>query len=380
MFDLYLIGAGFSKQVGLPLGKEFFNLILDNAKSRHLVDGSNLYENILEPDIESFLDYVNATTKFKSLSISKEQIDFEEFISFLDIEHFLRLRGSDHWSNIGNGSQILIRNIIADILNYKLSLITNTKYELYKSFLKRLEPNDYIITFNYDNLIENCLNDLGKNYRLFPDRTNPDGSSLIGEEIVLLKMHGSIDWFDLSYFEDQIKVAQQYKDYYTPKHTIFSNPKIFQPTKIVDETYFGNSLNKIYKVKNLSEYFKKTDMVTESPLIVSPSFSKILYLNPLREFWNGFNNEGSSNKRVVIIGFSLSAHDEYLKQAVYRLIYNFQNYERRYYNKSRLKIVDFAENKKEIKDFKKRYSFVNWRRADCYFEGFNQKSIDMIFN
>jgi len=26
MFDLYLIGAGFSKQVGLPLGKEFFNL------------------------------------------------------------------------------------------------------------------------------------------------------------------------------------------------------------------------------------------------------------------------------------------------------------------------------------------------------------------
>ncbi len=379
MFNIYIIGAGFSKKARLPLGKEFFNLIIRRAKDTFLPNGSNLHANILKPDIDNFLDYIN-TVKPKSLPISKEQVDFEEFISFLDIEHFLRLRGSDHWSEIGNRSQILIRNIIAKILNDKLSSIDNEGYELYKSFLSKIEPNDYIISFNYDNLIEKCLDDLGKSYRLFPDRTNPDGSSFIGTEIVLLKMHGSIDWFDYSEFEDKIRFATTNKDYYIPKHTIFSNPKIFQPTKIVDNFYSGNSLNKIYKVENLDEYFKRAEMVIESPLIISPSFSKILYLNPLREFWYGFNNEGSSNKRVVVIGFSLSAHDEYLKQAIYRLIHNFQFYEVDHYNKSKLKIVDFAKNGKEIEDFKNRYSFVDWKKADCYFKGFNYESIDMIFD
>jgi len=380
MFNLYIIGAGFSKEAKLPLGKEFFNLILDKAKNKYLPDGSNLYRNILKPDIENFLDYINST-KFKSLPIKEDQINFEEFISFLDIEHFLRLRGSDQWSDIGNRSQILIRNLIADILNYRLSLVTNTEFELYKSFLKRLEPNDYITTFNYDNLIENCLDDLRKNYRLFPYRSEPDGSSFINDEIVILKMHGSIDWFDISGFENSIKYAAINKDYSIPKHTIFSNPKIFQPTKIIDNSYIGDEyLKKIYKVKNLNEYFKKTSLVIEAPLIVSPSFSKVLYLNPLKEFWNGFNNEGLTNRKVVIIGFSLSAHDEYLKQPIYKLIYNFKNYERDHYKKSRLKIIDLAENNKEIKNFKKRYSFVNWRRADCYFNGFNKESIEMIFN
>lgn len=134
MFDLYIIGAGFSKQAGLPLGKEFFNLIISNAKSKTLSNGSNLYKNILEPDIELFLDYMNST-KFKSFPINKGQIDFEEFISFLDIEHFLRLRGSDHWSDIGNRSQILIRNIIAEILNDMLSTVTNKQYDLSASHL-----------------------------------------------------------------------------------------------------------------------------------------------------------------------------------------------------------------------------------------------------
>jgi len=35
------------------------------------------------------------------LKVNEDQINLEEFISYLDVEHFLQLKGSDHWSAEG---------------------------------------------------------------------------------------------------------------------------------------------------------------------------------------------------------------------------------------------------------------------------------------
>lgn len=156
MYRIYILGAGFSRKGGLPLGDELFGQIVEEAKR------SVLYENILKPDIENFIEYKeNATGK----NLEEHEINLEEFASYLDIEHLLNLRGSDTWSAEGNRSQIVIRNLIGVILYRQISKIEESVLGIYKSFASHLDDTDYVLTFNYDNLLELALESIGKPYR-----------------------------------------------------------------------------------------------------------------------------------------------------------------------------------------------------------------------
>ena len=378
MHSIFILGAGFSKPAGMPLGNELFKEVLKRVKD------TTLYENILKKDIEHFLEYYN---KLNDLSINEDEINFEQFISYLDIEHYLALRGSDSWSSEGNKSQIVIRNLIAKTLFEKMSSMDKKDFALYESFVEKLDPEDIIITFNYDTIIEECLERKNKPYRLFLDRLSSVGHhegiiDSTSEEVILLKMHGSIDWFDIEKYDMSYNYFKQEEYFQLPKHTIFSNQHIFRPMKIINGPYSEDSLlNRIYGVKNLGKYFEKSNFVTESPLILSPSFNKIVYLNLLKEFWYSFYSAGPLNQKVVIVGFSLPKHDDYVKQPLFTLIDNFQNCDPEIptLKKSKLKVVDYRGNDNEIQEFKDRYPVVNWGSVECYFDGFDRKAIGMIF-
>lgn len=378
MYSIFILGAGFSKPAGMPLGDEFFELILKEAKK------TILYKNILKRDIERFLEYYN---KINCSSITENEINFEEFISYLDIEHYLALKGKNTWTIEVNRSQLVIRNLIAKILYQKMSLMKKSDYDLYNTFAENLDPGDIIITFNYDTIIERCLERKNKLYRLFLDRfssVSHDGGIIDDskKEVILLKMHGSIDWFDIEKYDTSYDYYKQNDYFQLPKHAIFSNQHTFMPMKIINGPYFKDSLlNRIYRVNNLKKYFEQRNFVTESPLILSPSFNKIVYLNPLKEFWYSFYSAGSLNQKVVIIGFSLPEHDDYIKQPMFTLIDNFQNYDPKVstFKKSKLKVVDYRRNNDEIQKFKDRYSFVKWDNTKCYFDGFDRRAVEIIF-
>lgn len=382
MFNIFILGAGFSKRAGVPLGAELFKEVLSEAKS------VNLYENILRPDIERYLEYYN---KLNKGSITENEINFEEFISYLDIENFLKLKGKNTWSDKGERSQIAIRNLIAKIIYQRTSSINQGDLSIYETFVKKLKPRDIIITFNYDTIIEKCLEKQGMPYRLFLDRLSSVGNNMgIGDnsdraegEIILLKMHGSIDWFNIEEYDKQYNYFKKDKYFQLPQHIIFSDPLKFDLTKIIDGPYFEDSLlNRIYRVrKDLYTYFLSNSFVFEQPLILVPSFNKIVYINPLKEFWYSFYAAGVYNQTVAIIGFSLPGHDDYMKQGICTLIDNFQNDHsgEPLLKKTKLKIVDYRKNEQDIQEFKNKYSFVNWNNTDCYFNGFDEKAIEMIF-
>lgn len=377
MTKIFILGAGFSKPAGLPLGTELFKIILEESKK------SSLYGNILKNDIDSFLDYYN---KNFETSITEKEINFEELISYLDIEHFLGLKGSDTFSGEGNRSQLVIKNLIAKILWKKVEKMSDKDFKLYDSFIEKLEPHDIIISFNYDTILEKCFERLQKPYRLFLDRYKyvefmSGGIDTDTQEVILLKMHGSIDWFDITNYENSYQIFKEGPDFILPKHTIFSNRDIFLPKKIIKGPYPHESpLNQIYKVENLETFFEINNTLT-APLLISPSFSKMVYLNPLREFWRGFNSAGSLNDKVGIIGFSLPEHDDYIKQPLFNLVNNFQNYKTDpIIKKSKLKVIDFQINEKEKLAFKSRYPFINWKETTYHFEGFNQNAIDKLFD
>lgn len=322
--NVFILGSGFSKPAGLPLGNELFVDIIKYAKQK------GIYENILKSDIESFLQYSNTT---KGISITEDQINFEEFISYLDIEHLLILQGSDHWSNEGNRSQIAIRNLIALTLYLRQMTITDESFALYERFVELLEPGDWVFTFNYDTIIESALRRKNIPYRLFQTRYKNihfGGGEVAKEtgEIILLKMHGSINWFNKRSYLNKREYLERYGYDINPHNALFDGRNNFSFRKLVSEPYPEEShLRDVYILENLDDYFRKSNFVTEVPLIISPSFSKMIYLNPLAEFWAGFSKSGVYEKRVVLIGFSLPQHDEYIRQPLYWFIHNFQNYD-----------------------------------------------------
>jgi len=151
-FRIFIIGAGFSVHAGLPLGVQLFELVREVIRLKY---GS---DNKLEGDLEWYLKY-----RLRCDGIPEEYpVDYEKFMSYLDLEHYLGLRGSDTWSEEGNESQLIIRNGIREVIYSKMP--ESPTAECIK-FCQRLLPKDKILTFNYDTLIEDTLDYLGKPYR-----------------------------------------------------------------------------------------------------------------------------------------------------------------------------------------------------------------------
>jgi hypothetical protein len=376
-YRIFIIGAGFSRFAGLPLGAELWKLCLSRAKN------SVLYENKLKSDIDSFIRY----KKFKSnKSITESQIDLEEFISYLDIEHFLALKGSDTMTSTGNETQHLLRNLIAEEIFRKQNLITESQWKLYENFANRLLPGDTILSLNYDTIIETAFERVGRKFRLFPQRfesVNPSGGvvSYNQEEVTVLKLHGSLDWFDITPFEEFKKYAERMGSSYKPTHPVFSNTMTMAAEKIVDgPRQPDDHLDKIFRVRNMKYYFTGLPSLTHSPVILAPSHSKIVYINPIKSFWFGMNAYGHLNFGLSIIGFSLPEHDEYLYQVIYQMCDNYQNREqiisgRR---KTKLTFVNFAKAEKDIEKLKRRFNFLDWNRVNSIWEGFNKETFANI--
>jgi hypothetical protein len=379
---MFFLGAGFSRPAGLPLGNQLFNEIILEAQKR------GLYEKQLKYDLDSYHEYYRNVSGIEPT----EPINLEDFVSFLDIQHYLGLRGSDTWSVNGNESQVIIKNLIAFVLHSHQNKISEEKFLLYEKFAEQLKPQDWIFTFNYDTIVEKALKQKGIPYRLYPTRykkvnTGPIGGNEVdvsSNEIVLLKMHGSINWFDISgYKASKENRVKNYGLTNNPINMVFDGRRDPYLHPLMDEPYpEGDPLRNIYVLERLDEYLSESTFLLEVPVLITPSYNKILYLNPMREFWYGFMNSGANEQKIVIIGYSLPQHDEYIRQPLYWLIRNFQYYiDPTAVNKSRLKIVDLKEDDKAVNDFKSTYRFLDWSESKTkpYFGGFNLESLDIIF-
>ena len=332
-----------------------------------------------------YLDFINVC---KGKGVSESELDVEDFVAYLDVEHRLGFLGKDTWSRDGNKSQLLIRKLIAYIICLAQRHATRNDLELYRQFVSRLRPGDYILTFNYDTILETVFDELGVDYRLFPDAytqvlnhtaTVDYNSDIIrfNSDIILLKMHGSIDWFDRSYYEEAKDYCESLNSHLIPI-SVF-NRDDFNPKPITKGPRLASDpLRNIYRIDNLEHYLRVPEYLLDTPLILSPSYQKLLYVDPLLEFWRNMYNAGIFVERLVYIGYSMPQHDNYARQAFHRMTRSF--YRSTYGNKQNLKLVDFRQSREEIDEFKASYGFVDWDRTDCYFGGFDMDAIQMIFD
>lgn len=379
-YRLIILGAGFSRPAAFPLATDLWKEIRETA-GRFPEDHRAYRFNY---DLDHYIEFRRET---EGVVQTPENVDFEDFMRFLDVEHYLGLRGSDTWSEDGNEGTIVTKFLIGKILARHVNALTNVP-ELYLEFARRLQLRDTVITFNYDTLLERALDVIAKPYRLFPTRFN-SVNELDGivddsrDEVVILKVHGSVDWFDRSDFERQIAWRKKRKAP-PPEDIIFSHESALGLERLVDGPRFGRDpLRNVYRAKNLKALYAKDLLFRATPRILPPSATKLLYATRMNNFWEGMGKAGYYNFGLAIIGFSLPAHDDYARQILHALVTNYQqhNWDKDVFGRKKtpLAIIDFFPDALSEARFRERYRFVDWSRADLSGRGFEFGSLDKIF-
>lgn len=379
-YRLIFLGAGFSQPAGLPTGDELWDLTLD----RILDQGP---DTMFYKALESYREYQNVC---HNKNIGIEDVDFEKFLAFLEVEFYLGLRDGDTWSyHSGNETQVFIKSIIGDIIRERTPEPENIP-DLYLEFARRLKPGDHIITFNYDNLLERALDKVGKSYRLFPQRYqeipfNHNTVDNSDDEVVILKVHGSVDWFNKEPYEVMKEAYSQSGLREAPEHPVFNTEEDLAVEPILEgPREEDDPLQNIYRVRELEKVYEKKSWFKAPPWILPPSEDKLLHSVKVKEFWNGFGQAGGYNLGCAVIGFSLSEQDEYVRQILWRIITNYQNswWDEEFpggLRKTPLALVDKRETKSDKKDYEEQYNFVDWERTKTCWNGFNKESLETIF-
>lgn len=378
-FRIFIIGAGFSCPAGLPLASDLYKEVKKLIEKRHGCDTK------FHRDLRNYIEY---RISCGENLLNESEVDLEEFLSYLDIEHYLGLRGSDTWSNEGNESQLMIRRAIGEVIHSRMPPADKLP-DCYYRFVESLSPQDKVLTFNYDLILERAFEHVGKPYRLFPSRFKSVSNDMCIvdndiEEVALLKLHGSIDWFDnRQYLEIKQYFANQGAGH-LDAHSVFDHSERYKLTAITD----GPRPNKdlllhIHRAKNIDAYYAY-DRNFGAPFMLAPSHVKFVYAESLLNFWRGMGQAGVYNLGISVIGFSLPMHDEYIRIVLYQMISNYQQswWDEKMLDmlKDNVRLVDYRTTEKQIAEYKARYSFVESNKAEYFFDGFGDCAIDFLFS
>lgn len=378
-FRVFILGAGFSQPAGLPLAAELWKEVLRRAKT---LTGR---ASFLQDDLR---EYIAFRRKCDGVAQRAEEIDFEDFMAFLDIEHYLGLRGKETWSDDGNEGQIVVKTLIGEILAERTPQKDNVP-ELYLQFARLLQPTDYILTFNYDLLLERALERVGVPYRLFPTRLEEVRSDEFAtvdssrNELVVIKLHGSVDWFDRRSHTQLEEQFRKQGSTHKPSHPVFNSSSPLTVTPLIDGPCFSSDpLRQVHRVLEIEKLYRRQIMFLATPLLLNPSSAKIVYSQTFRDFWWGLGDVGTLNFGMVIVGFSLPPQDNYARQVIYRLV---TNYQRRYskdgefaHKKTPLLMIDHRASAAGRNDYFHGYRFVTRTRAKFHFAGFDQAALSLI--
>ena len=382
-YRILFLGAGFSNPAGLPLGSELFREVRKLLRIKH---GS---DNIVEKDLDGYIRYVEACEGRK---LTADSVDYERFLGFLDVEHHLGLKGKDTWSGEGNKSQLLVKHAIAQVLHER------TPYkppDLYRSFARQLNTSDAVLTFNYDTLLESTLEVEGIPYRLFPQRYSEIGPSYntvddSREEVILLKLHGSIDWCDRTPHEREVAFERANSFLYhnakhpSERHPVFGSSPIVKSVPITDGPRGKDDpLAKIYRICDLEPLFE-CGFWEWCPLILAPSETKIFYAKPLRGLWWGLQQVGQWNLSLGVVGYALPTYDEYARQVLFHVFSNYTglNLAREFENpelkKAPIRILDYRPQGDSGADIQTRYRFADWSQTELRLDGFNKSTVEWL--
>lgn len=313
-YRLFVLGAGFSAPAGLPLGKDLLERVREDVRDLFQRFG---WKGTLEQEIEEW-----------SSLYPGESIDLERVLAYSHRKHYLGLLGPDEYFADGSRSIVAMRQAVQQIL---IQATPSPTPKLYRDFAQRLCPRDVVLTFNYDTLLEQALDDIGKPYTLTPEwwlKTSRGDSE--PKFVDLLKLHGSIDWYDRYYLDDAMRWhTEEGNDVpnrdpiFGPAPTVLSEPLSRGQT---DERFGNHILPRVFRVPDHATYFpiKEGENVSRVvPFFLPPAYDKLLGYAPILDLWENLHRNQDYSS-IVMIGYSMPPYDGYAYEALGQLFVEYQ--------------------------------------------------------
>lgn len=351
---LFLLGAGFSREAGLPLARELGPLVEPFAARHFRADGPSHLERALEA-YRAFLEDTAPGTPF----------DFEEFGAWLDWEHVLRLKGSDTFSEHGNQAGLQLRWAIGRLLHERTP---SQLPQVYLDFASRLNPTDRVITLNYDLVLETALECVGTAYRRFPAHyeSAPEGYLIVDDrpEIVISKLHGSIDWTYPA----------------LARHSGVPTSPLVQGPRADDDPL---SRVRVIQRDHLDAFYESAEAWWSQPvLLMPPSTAKPLRGSELVPLWDGVGIYAYMLGGFTVIGCSLPRGDPYLLQLIHHIAVDYASGRNRgavSRPQQHMCVVDYQKEQEGADEFQERFRFFDPVQTVFVLDGLNGSTLDAIF-
>ena len=242
-----------------------------------------------------------------------------------------------------------------------------------------------MLTFNYDTLLEQALDDIDKPYSLTPEwwlETGPGGFE--PRFVDLLKLHGSIDWYVRYYLDSAMR-------WHTEQgHEVANRDPIFGPDPTVPseplsrgrtEVEFGRHiLPRVFRVPDHAKHFPIEEKVGSHivPFILPPAYDKLLGYDPILDLWENLHRTQGIFSSIVMIGYSMPPYDSYAYETLGRLFVRYQQGGDTTGWKHRrvpIQLVTLADSRQQSLEC---FPFLDPAKARVWSQGFSADTLDWI--
>ncbi|MDD5474101.1 MAG: SIR2 family protein [Candidatus Methanoperedens sp.] len=289
------------KVIKVSFGKKWLSLILNNERvelnfengrtGKFIAKKENGELNIYKwDDFDDIWEYINVH--------KLENFNIEDIFGYLEMKIDINSLDSD------KNEDVHIRNLVLELIEKVIKWSYDysdeekvSKYSmLLEKFVKKLK-NDTIISFNYDVLIDDCLDKNGLSPDYGATFENKESSK---SDIQLIKLHGSLNWKICPECKKPIRLNY---DYLTERRS-----KSATKTEYDVNDLLSNILTICPKKHNRS-------YMIENTLIAPPSYIK--NVPHFREVINELRKSASEKlkiaEKIIFIGYSLPQTDTYFK-------------------------------------------------------------------
>ncbi len=333
----FVLGAGFSAAAGIPLTND----LLQRALQGFRLSAPGLLKRI---EGQAQICFENRK------SIEKQDLNAEGFAKLCSYLHFLELgehAGGQRWCAAGSRELVALRYYIAKYL-VKVTPADIDIPKLYLDFAGQLTKNDCIITFNWDTLLENAIEAVGKRFVYSLDGIDLNSASS-DDVVLLIKLHGSVNWcLDTTSFRNRAGCSPLDTPSMPDVETVFSCERLRSA---------------------IHWDFQPNTFLETQPFIVLPGHGKSHDVRRLSSLWYRPEGYFYVSRDVYLIGLSLSADDYFVRFFMMNSLPlgQWKNLDRR------LVIINPSET-----DMAAGYGFLKSSEASKLLKKFDQKDIEML--
>jgi hypothetical protein len=305
--NVFILGAGASKEAGAPLMAEFLDVARDLLTSGEIK---------APRDIESFQKVFEAIRQFRTIHY-KSYLDLDNIEAVFGAFEMARLlKGSVNYSaeeveTIIKGIRTLISKTIELTMKYPLNGSVISADPTYASFAELVvklgsesgKGASSVLTFNYDMGMDTAFYRCGVkvDYAIPGDDEISNTLPVHIPTFKLLKLHGSLNWGKCSN-ENCGLIVPWHLNRFFEKHHYNS---------------FGDETRRVILdiASKLPEHkhAKCNCNLNPEPVIVPPTWNKTEYHGALGEVWAQAGKELSEAENIIVIGYSHPVSDSFFR-------------------------------------------------------------------